>query len=638
MAISTPTAAPVPNKDNEKSASWILKREMSATWQWRIETDPELAAAMGLLSHRRSQDHFVDPRSLESFDQRVNWLLNALVRVKATVDRDALDNPQDQLSYDLYVKQLSDYVHFTPLYKAYLCCVNRLEGPQTDLPLMARYLPLSSPDERFFYLRFLKAIPLQLSEVTLLLRTGLSGGYTPPQVSLDGVVEQIRGMISGGLEAFWKPIIGAFPIDEKDVELACKGVIEGPVSQAFAEFATFLETDYIPSLRTEISAAEGYPNGKEYYKACLEFHTTTTMTPEEIHQMGQDEVQRVREAMEDVAAQDGYEGRLSDYLEHLRSSPEYESESGAALCARFRDITGRIAPAMLKLFHLHTLPRMPFSIVETPAAQAPMAPAAYYLAGSADPNCPRQGIFYVNTSELPSRRTYECEALALHEAIPGHHTQGSIQGENSTLPEFRRYQEDRRYFEAPCRFPFYTAYVEGWGLHAETLGEELGLYTRPSDKMGQLSMEALRSCRLVVDTGMHALGWSREQALSFMLDNTAMGKHDAAAEVARYITWPGQATAYKTGELFLRRLKALAKTELNDRFDQRDFYDVVLQCGPIPLDTLEDLVRQYIEKIKASVCQTPMSGKDDASFFESMTFASWCKCCVVPGSCQNATK
>jgi uncharacterized protein (DUF885 family) len=174
-----------------------------------------------------------------------------------------------------------------------------------------------------------------------------------------------------------------------------------------------------------------------------------------------------------------------------------------------------------------------------------MAPAAYYLAGSTD--APRPGMFYVNTSKLATRRTYECEALALHEAIPGHHIQGAIQAE-CNLPEFRKYAEDRRYFESPCRFPFYTGYIEGWGLYSETLGKELGLYNYPSDEFGQLSMEALRSSRLVVDTGMHFMGWSHEQAVQYMLENTAMGEHDARTEVTRYVTWPGQATAYKVSQ------------------------------------------------------------------------------------------
>lgn len=606
----------------------ILQQEMQATWQWRLETDPELAAAMGCLSQRRST-HAVDPRSLESFDRRLAWLQAALQRVQSTVDRQQLD-ATDRMSYDLYVGQLTDYVTMTPKHKAYLCCVNRLEGPQTDLPLMARYIPLRTTLQRAFYYRFLSAIPQQLQEVVELLRAGLAERRTPPQVSLDGVVAQIRSMLEQGLIEFTKPIEGVFPANEQSVYKDCLEQIQGPVKDGFAMLAAFLENDYIPHLRIEISAVKGYPNGEQYYKDCLAFHTTTSMTPDEVHQFGLDEVKRVQESMEAIAADQGFAGRLPEYLEYLRTSPEHEPPSKEALCAHFRDIVGRIAPEMLKLFHLSTLPRMPLSIVST---DSPMAPAAYYLSGSAHAAAPRPGIFYVNTSELPTRRLYECEALALHEAIPGHHTQGSIQGENPLLPDFRRFQEDRRYFEAPCRFPFYTGYIEGWGLHSETLGEELGLYKRPVDKFGQLSHEAIRSCRLVVDTGMHALGWTFDQALDFMLQNTAMGSHDARVEVARYVTWPGQATAYKVGERFLHKLRAKAETALGNQFDPRDFYDVVLQCGPIPLDMLEGLVDEYIQGAKETKgCNGPAAPDD---FVSTMTFATWCKCCVVPGTCQT---
>lgn len=443
MAVTaTTTAKPSPDDD---AAGKILRAEMASTWQWRIETDPELAASLGFLSVRRST-HALDPRSLKSFEQRQGWLKQALRRVTTAVQRDDL-TAFDKLSYDLYVKQLTDYVTFAPQHKAYLLCVNRLEGPQNDLALYAKYLPLKSKDQRAFYLKFLKAIPNQLSEVTELMRAGLEQKRTPAQISLDGVVNQIRTMIDGKLAAFRDPLEGVFPDSEQDTMTACLQQIDGPVEAAFTALGDFLEQDYIPNLRTEISAVKGFPDGLTYYKDCLEFHTTTTMTPEEVHQLGLDEVKRVRENMESIAAQDGYEGRLDDYLEHLRTSPKYTPASAEALVAHFRDIAGRIAPAMLNIFHLHTLPRMPFAITETPAAHAKTAPAAYYLAGSADPTAPRPGMFYVNTSELPTRRTYECEALALHEAIPGHHTQGAVQGENPDLPDFRRYQEDRRYFE-----------------------------------------------------------------------------------------------------------------------------------------------------------------------------------------------
>jgi uncharacterized protein (DUF885 family) len=424
----------------------ILRAEMAATWQWRMDTDPELAVSLGFLSTRRST-HALDPRSLESFAQRLDWLRQALNRVGEKVARDDLDS-FDKLSYDLYVKQLSDYVTFGPLHKAYLLCVNRLEGPQNDLALYAKYLPLKTTEQRLFYLEFLKAIPKQIAEVIVLLRTGLEERRTPAQVSLEGVVGQIRGMVDGKLAAFRDPLAnGLFPDAEQDALEACLAEIDGPATSAFSQLADFLERDYIPYLRTEISAVKGFPNGAAYYKDCLEFHTTTTMSPEEVHQLGLDEVQRIRVMMESIAAQEGYEGQLDEYLLHLRTSPEYTPTSADALVSRFRDITGRIAPAMLRLFHLSTLPRMPFAITETPAAHAKTAPAAYYLAGSSDPLAPRPGTFYVNTAELSTRRTYECDALALHESIPGHHTQGAVQGENPRLPDFRRYQEDRRYFE-----------------------------------------------------------------------------------------------------------------------------------------------------------------------------------------------
>jgi uncharacterized protein (DUF885 family) len=454
--------------------SEFLQQEMESTWLWRIDTDPELAASLGFLAKRRSK-HALDPRSPESFLKRLEWIERALERLEQglTPQRVSKLSEDDRLSHELYIAQLTDYMRYTRKHKAYLCCINRLEGPQTDLALYARYLPLRTKMEREFYRDFLKAIPTQLTQVMELLRLGLSEGRTPPNICLEGVVTQIRGMIEGKMPAFRKPLEGCFDLpDEQDLKEECEQRIDEEVTHAFIGLADFLEIDYVPNLRTEISATKGYPDGQTYYADCLAFHTTTTMTPAEIHQLGLDEVQRMRNAMNQIASQAGYAGKLDEYMEHLRTSPDYEPTSASALCAHYRDITGRIAPEMLKLFHLKTLPRSPFQIVETPAAHAAMAPAAYYLAGSTDARAPRPGTFYVNTSELPTRRIYECEALALHEAIPGHHTQGAVQGESESLPDFRRFAEDRRYFEAPCRFPFYTGYIEGWGLHCGELEKQ----------------------------------------------------------------------------------------------------------------------------------------------------------------------
>ena len=612
----------------------LLKDEMAATWQWRIDTDPELAASLGLLTSRRST-HALDPRSPESFAQRLEWIEKALTRIQAVDTKDLYDD--DLLSYQLYAGQLADYVTYTKKHRTFLCCINRLEGPQTDLPLYARYLPTQTRAQREYYRDFLKAVPVQLAQVTALLRVGLLEKRVPPKVSLDGVIPQIQSIIQGDLEAFRAPIADAFQLPaERDLKAECEELLRGIVKDGWQEFADFLDSEYVPNLRDEISASLGYPDGEEYYKDCLKFHTTTSMTPQEIHQLGLDEVARIRNMMSDIAASEGYEGRLDDYMEYLRTAKEYEPNDAPSLLAHYRDIAGRIYPSLLNLFHVKTLPRSPFQITETPPVHASLAPAAYYLAGSIDPKQPRPGMFYVNTSNLATRRTYECEALALHEAIPGHHTQASIQCENQSLPDFRRYCEDRRYFEAPCRFPFYTGYIEGWGLHCETLGEELNVYKKPSDRMGQLSMEALRSCRLVVDTGMHALNWTADQALQFMLKNTAMGEHDARTEVARYITWPGQATAYKVGERFLRNLRTKANTAIGEAFDPRDFYHVVLTCGPVPLHVLEDLVNEFVLSFQSDVRlpkQFDVSSDSTAAIVDMMTFANWCKCCVVPGSC-----
>jgi len=556
-----------------------------------------------------------------------------LERVQSQVKREELQDDVEKLSYDLYVQQLTDYVTLTPKHKTYLCCINRMEGPHMDLPMIIGMIPLKKTTKmREFYRDLLQAIPKQMDEVIILLQTGLKEGRTPAQISMGGVVEHIRKMLEEKLPKFTKPMEGdTFPEAEKPLFDECMKLIEGPVTGAYTKLADFLEKEYIPNLRTEISAGKGYPDGENYYKSCLSFHTTTSMTPEEIHQLGLDEVQRVQAEMLEIAKTEGFD-ELPAFLKHAREAPGYSPTSPDALVAHYRNIIGKMAPELLKLFHLDTLPRLPLAVSEI---DVPTMPAAFYHPGSANRTNPRQGIFYCNVSSLESRRLYDCEALALHEATPGHHTQIAIQSEMSDLPEFRRNIEDRRYFEAPCRFPFYTGYIEGWGLHAETLGPELGLYKRPIDKFGQLSCEAFRSCRLVVDTGMHALGWSFDQALQYMLENTAMDANDLRVEVTRYVTWPGQATAYKVGERVIRKLRTLSETELGDKFDPRDFYDVVLKGGALPLDVLERLVKEYIEKTKTDTQPGSSRGNTQDDFLESMTFASLCKCCVVPGSCQT---
>ena len=345
----------------------LLHREMASTWQWRIDTDPELAAGLGLLHHRRSK-HAIDPRSLDSFARRLAWMEGALERIRDGLSADQVENDlsaDDKLSYKLYVEQLTDYIKYTKQHKAYLCCINRLEGPQTDLPLYARYLPVETVEKRQFYSEFLAQVPKQLEEIVSLLKQGLKEGRTPPKASLGGVVDQIRKMATGGMEQFIKPIEGQFDLPaEQELKDLC-GERVNSIAESFSMLAKFLEVEYCPNLRDDIAATTGYPDGAQYYQDCLTFHTTTALSPKEIHQLGLDEVARMRQSMQDIAAQDKHEGRLEDYMEHLRTSSKYEPQSTEALCAHYRDIAGRISPELLKIFHLKTLPRLPFTIVET---------------------------------------------------------------------------------------------------------------------------------------------------------------------------------------------------------------------------------------------------------------------------------
>lgn len=357
-----------------------------------------------------------DDRSLESFERRLEWAKRALKRVLQRVSRDELTTVVDVRSYDLYLQQLHNYVRLVPQHKAYLCCINRLEGPQTDLPYLASVLPLKTSRQRQIYLNFLRSIPRKLEEAMELLQQGLEERRTPPQVSLDGVVEQIDQMLTGNLQEFADPIQNAFPPSEEHVEQACHDEISGPVKRAFTSLADYLRTEYVPNLRTEMSAVKGYPNGAQYYKNCFAFHTTTSMTTQQVHELGLQEVKRVTDEMADIAAYYGYEGRFDEFLRHMRTSPDHEPESADALFTHYRDIVGQIASKLLQLFHLKNLPRTPLSIVEK---YSPTAPPAHYQPGSSKPRAPRPGLFCINTSKLPTRRTYDCIALTLHEAIPG---------------------------------------------------------------------------------------------------------------------------------------------------------------------------------------------------------------------------
>jgi uncharacterized protein (DUF885 family) len=358
-----------------------------------------------------------------------------------------------------------------------------------------------------------------------------------------------------------------------------QAAIRDSVVPAYRALYQFLRDEYLPSARESISAVE-FPDGRAFYQHRIRYFTTLDLTPEAIHQTGLDEVHRIRAEMESVIQATGFTGNFHAFIDFLRTDARFYAPSPDQLLKETAYVLKRIDGELPRLFK--TLPRLPYGIRAIPDFSAPGNTTAYYQPGAGDGT--RAGTYYVNTYDLKSRPLYEIEALSLHEAVPGHHLQIAIQQELGELPNFRR-------------FSGFTSFVEGWALYAERLGLEVGFYTDPYSNFGRLSYEMWRACRLVVDTGMHALGWTRQQAIDFMAENTSSTILNITNEVDRYIGWPGQALAYKIGELKIRDLRLRAEKMLGTRFDLRSFHDLLLGSGAVPLDILELLVQDWIKAL-----------------------------------------
>jgi uncharacterized protein (DUF885 family) len=381
---------------------------------------------------------------------------------------------------------------------------------------------------------------------------------------------------------FYRPLArlpDSWPAAERGA-LQARGreVIADAVQPAFAAVRDFLRDDYIPGARTTI-AAHDLPDGEAWYRAQIREYTTLDLTPEAIHAIGQDQVRRIRAEMQAIIDGLEFDGDFAAFLAFLRSDPQFYAQSPEQLLSRARDIAKRIDAELPRWFG--TLPRRPYGVAPVPAAIAPFYTAGRYAGAPAGSNEP--GWYWVNTHNLPARPLYVLPALTLHEAVPGHHLQAALAEEQGEQPAFRR-------------SAYISAFGEGWGLYAEWLGKEMGIYQTPYEDFGRLTYEMWRASRLVVDTGMHAMGWSRARALAFMRDNTALSEHEIGTEIDRYISWPGQALAYKLGEIRLRELRARAQAQLGEDFDVRAFHDHILALGSVPLAVLDEQVLAWIER------------------------------------------
>ena len=563
---------------NEESLSdeQRLQRFYTLSYDLIMLESPGFATGLG---DPRGQDRLTD-LSQDGVQRRRRANKDSLALL-SSIDRSALPEAE-RVNYDLLrdtVQKEVDGLRFPQE----LLQMNQMSGPQQFLSRLLAMMPNATPGQLENQIARMEALPAYVDQSIVLLRNGLEAGVTPPRVTLRDVPQQIRNQLVD--DAARSPLLSGFadlpatidPVQAEALRQRAAEVYRKQVVPAYERLLEFTENEYLPGARESI-AARALPDGEAWYTHNVAVRTTTDLTPQQIHEIGLAEVRRIRGEMEAIIESTGFSGSFHDFLTFLRTDPQFFHATADDLMREYRDIAKRADPELTRLFGV--LPRTPYGVIEVPDYAAPSQTTAYYQRGSLKAG--RPGYFFANTYALDTRPRWEMEALTLHEAVPGHHLQISIQQELEGLPWFRQN-------------PSYTAFVEGWGLYSESLGEEMGFYQDPYSKFGQLTYEMWRAIRLVVDTGMHYLGWTREQAIDFFKENAGKSEHDIVVEVDRYIVWPGQALAYKIGELKIKELRAYATEKLGDGFDIRAFHDEVLGNGAVPLSVLEANIKSWVE-------------------------------------------
>lgn len=573
-----------------------FKKLFKSFWSWRLLNAPEFATSIG----KHFYSDRLDEMSLSSYKRRENEAIQFLNELKELKNNPLFDSLPEgfSLNVELLHADLEQFVNGLK-FNTCLFPLNMLEGPQIDFPRLLSWMENKTVGNFQDIITRLRLFPQRVEEIIALLNEGVRKGITMHKVSVAALPQTYADM--GSLSSEKTPHFKPFLEKPKEISIndweliisEAKHVIGKKVLPAYIELSNYIKDVYMQFTRSEI-AASSLPNGKYFYEGCLKFHTTTSMTSQEIFDKGKEEVKRITEQMEAVKEKVGFKGDLKEFRKFLRTDSQFKFDSKEHILRHYKEIYTKILSVLPRLFE--RLPEAQCEIIPVPEEVAASFPGAYYLAPPEDGS--RPGTFYINTHNPTNRNTYEAVSLALHEAQPGHHLQGSLTMESSGLLPFRRFMEDRNYYEPPGRFAMNSAYVEGWGLYSEYLGEELELYDDPYDFFGRLSHEMLRACRLVVDPGMHALGWSRKQAIDFLMENTASSEEDIASEIDRYITWPGQACGYKIGEIKIKELRIMAETELGDKFNIKKFHDLIACIGGVPLDILETQIKKFISNSK----------------------------------------
>lgn len=558
-----------------------LQSLLESEWEYQVEQRPMMASEMG---DRRWNDRW-DDVSAGTLEARERHRVALVQRLRA-MDRSRLVAP-DRLNYDLVLRDAEVEGEEYRLGWRYVP-LNQREGIQHANDL-AESLPFEAVKDYEDWVGRLRGFGAYMDQTLELMREGLRRRVVLPRIIAERLVGQVdHQRVADPVESpFYKPF-RQFAVTVPEAERVrlrreAAEAIRSSVLPAFQGFKLFLEQEYLPGAFPEVGIWQS-PKGAEMYAFFARKFTTTSMTPEEIHQTGLREVSRIRMEMERIRDRAGFKGGLPAFFEFLRHDRSQYYETAEELITAYRALCKRVDPALVRVFQ--TLPRIPYGVESIPDLAAPDTTTAYYRPPAADGS--RAGSYFVNLYRPETRKKFEMVALTLHEAVPGHHFQIALAMEQGDLPKFRRYGG-------------YTAYVEGWALYAESLGEELGLYDDPYAKFGQLTYEMWRSIRLVVDTGIHHKRWSRKQAIDYFMANAAKSELDVVNEVDRYIAWPGQALAYKVGELKIRELRTRAERALGRAFDLKRFHDVVLLAGALPLDVLEQRVDAWIaETLKTS--------------------------------------
>jgi uncharacterized protein (DUF885 family) len=563
---------------NQRDAAQKLHALFDEQWQWTLENAPTFASYLG---DKRYNARWSD-MSLDAVNRRNLNRVETLSRLKR-INREELSD-KDKLNYDLFRKDLeSELERFQT--RLYLLPINQRGGIQTADEL-ADFLQFQTVKDYEDWIARMHAFPAYMEQTITLMREGKANGILWSRQVLNRVPAQIDNQIVTEAEQspFYAPF-KKFPpaisvAEQTRLKNLAKEAVREKIVPSYKNLKTYFETEYLPASYPQAGIWQ-MKNGDKIYEFLARDYTTTAMTPKEIHEKGLTEVARIRAEMEKIKTQVGFKGTLQEFFQYLRTDPKFFYKTPEELLNAYRAIAKRIDPELVRVFR--TLPRTPYGVIPIPDKIAPDTTTAYYNSPSADGS--RPGYYYVNLYKPEARPKWEMMALSMHEAVPGHHLQLALQQELGEVPNFRK-------------FGGYTAFIEGWGLYSESLGDEMGLYTDPYDKFGQLTYEMWRAVRLVVDTGLHYFKWNRQRAIDFFKDNAAKTEQDIVNEIDRYISDPGQALAYKIGELKIKELRARSKTELGDKFDVREFHDVVLLSGAVPLDILEKNVTEWIARRK----------------------------------------